>query len=125
MARVFVFLILLSSLSVIAQEAKPNPDDYKVNVHVKSSRLGESCSSVSNGGSVCVWVHELKVEIDGKTYDLGSETLKWYAGVLRTGSYKARMLKQDAKRSYEYNRTYELLFPDGRTRKYQVTAEYE
>jgi hypothetical protein len=70
-------------------------------------------------------VHELKVEIDGKTYDLGSETLKWYAGVLRTGSYKARMLKQDAKRSYEYNRTYELLFPDGRTRKYQVTAEYE
>ena len=125
MARVFVFLILLSSVAVIAQEAKPNPDDYTVDVHVRSSRLVDSCSRVSNGTSVCVWVHELKVEIDGKNYDLHSETLKWYAGILRTGGYKARVLKQDAKRSYEYNRTYELLFPDGRTRKYMVDGESE
>jgi hypothetical protein len=48
-----------------------------------------------------------------------------HVALLRTGNYKARMLKDDTKRGYEYNRTYELLFSDGGTRKYRVTGEQE
>jgi hypothetical protein len=125
MARVFVFLILLSSVSMFAQEAKPNPDDYTINVHVRSSRLANSCGGVSFGSSTCSSNQRLKVEIDGKTYDLTSQDLGAHVALLRTGNYKARMLKDDTKRGYEYNRTYELLFSDGGTRKYRVTGEQE
>jgi hypothetical protein len=125
MARAFVFFILLSSISVYAQETKPNPDDYKINVHVRSSRLDNSCGGVMLGSSSCSANQQLKVEIDGKTYDLTSRGLYAHFGLLRIGDYKARMLKEDTKLGNEYSRTYELLFPDGRTRKYQVTGEYE
>jgi hypothetical protein len=125
MARVFVFFILLSSAFTFAQEAKPNPDNYKVNVHVRSSRLNVSCGGVALGSSSCSANHQLKVEIDGKTYDLTSQGMYAHFGLLRTGNYKARILKEDTKLGNEYTRTYELLFSDGRTRKYSVTGEYE
>lgn len=125
MARVFVFLILLSSASMFAQDTKPNPDDYKINVHVRSSRLASVCGGVTFGTSTCSPNQQLKVEIDGKTYDLTSQDLYAHVALLRTGGYKARLLKEDTKRGYEYNRTYELIFPDGGTRKYRVTGEYE
>jgi hypothetical protein len=125
MARVFVFLILLSSVTVFGQEAKPNPVDYKINVHVRSSRLGGNCGVVMNGGNNCSANQQLSVEIDHKTYDLTSQGLYAHFGLLRTGNYKARLLKEDTRLDNEYTRTYELLFPDGRTRKYQVTGEYE
>lgn len=125
MARVFVFLILLSSVSMPAQEAKPNPDDYKINVHVRSSRLGGACGGVMFGTSTCSANQQLSVEIDGKTYDLTSQDLYAHAALLHAGNYKARVLKEEIKLGYEYNRTYELLFSDGHTRKYRVTGEYE
>jgi hypothetical protein len=124
MARVFVFLILLSSASMFAQEAKPNPNDYKVNVRVRSSLLAFMCGGVSMGSSSCSSNQQLKVEIDGKTYDLLSQDHS-HVALLRTGNYKARLLKEDTKLAHEYTRTYELLFPNGDTRKYRVTGEYE
>jgi hypothetical protein len=125
MARVFVFLILLSSVSMFAQEAKPKLDEYTIDVHVRSSRLAGACGGVMLGTSSCSANQQLNVEINGKTYDLTSQDLGAHVALLRTGNYKARMLKDDTKRGYEYNRTYELLFSDGGTRKYRVTGEQE
>ena len=125
MPRLFAILILLSSVSMFAQEAKPNPDDYAITVHVRSSRLATFCGGVSSGSSSCSANQQLSVEIDGKTYDLTSQDLYAHVALLRAGNYKARILKEDIKRTFEYSRTYELLFPDGSTRKYRVTGEYE
>ncbi len=124
MAKAFVLFMLLESASLFAQNAKPNPADYTINMHVESSRLVDFCGNVTLGSSICVMYQKLKVEINGKTYDLNSETMR-HPAVLRTGNYKGRLLKEDAKRGFEYTRTYELLFSDGSTRKYGVSGEYE
>jgi hypothetical protein len=124
MGRAFVLFMLLTSVSLLAQDAKPNPADYAINVHVRSSRLVTDCGNVIQGSSICSTYQSLKVEIDGKKYDLSSGPVR-NPGVLRTGNYKARVLKEDAKKDYEYTRTYELLFSDGVTRKYWVAGESE
>ncbi len=127
MAKVFVLFMLLSSASLFAQETKPNPDDYTVNVHVRTSRLDISCDSTAGGGSSCGFVQRLKVTIDGKKYELigGFGFLNRGISVLRPGDYKARITKDDTSRTYEYVRDYEFLFPDGHKRKYMVDGESE
>ncbi len=117
--------MLLSSASLIAQEAKPNPDDYTVNVHVQSSRLVTECGGVTSGSNTCAAYQELKVEIDGKRYELNAQAMYRDPAVLKTGNYKGRSVKEDTKRDYEYTRTYELLFSDVSTRKYYILGERE
>lgn len=125
MEKIFAVVILLSSVSLFAQDSKSNPDDYKLDVHVRASRLVTNCGEVHQGSSFCWPNQELKVEIHGKTYDLTSGTLYSGSALLRTGNYKGRIVKESTRQSYEYTRTYELLFPGGGTRKYTVTGEYE
>ncbi len=48
-----------------------------------------------------------------------------HPGVLRLGDYKAKLLKQDQTRSYEYKWIYVFLFPDGKTRNFLVVSEAE
>lgn len=124
MAKILAIFMLLSSVSLFAQEAKPDPEIYTITVHVRSSRLVTNCGNVTLGSSICYANQELKVEIDGKKYDLNSGGLR-HPAVLRPGNYKGRLLKEDTKRDFEYTRTYELLFSDGSTRKYGVSGEYE
>jgi len=45
--------------------------------------------------------------------------------VLRVGNYNARIIKDETTRDYEYARTYEFLFADGKTRQYRVIGESE
>lgn len=125
MVKILPVIIVLSSVSLFAQDAKPGSEKYTINVHVQSSRLVEICSSVTKGDSVCGFAQQLKVKIDEKTYDLTSGTLYSSAALLRTGNYEGRIVKESTRQGYEYTRTYELLFPGGGTRKYTVTGEYE
>jgi hypothetical protein len=59
--------------------------------------------------------------IDGKRYEL--ESARSAASLLRLGDYKAKIAKDESTHAYEYNRTYEFLFPDGQTRQYIVVGE--
>jgi hypothetical protein len=71
-------------------------------------------------------IQTLKVLIDGKKYTLvGSFGFMQTPALLHTGDYKARVVKEDTGRAYEYRRTYEFLFSDDRRRKYEVTGESE
>jgi hypothetical protein len=45
--------------------------------------------------------------------------------LLRIGDYKAKILKDETSRPYEYERTYEFHFADGKTRRYVVVGEFE
>ncbi|MHB1937863.1 MAG: hypothetical protein ACYCOR_14920 [Acidobacteriaceae bacterium] len=39
--------------------------------------------------------------------------------------HKARLIKDKQKPTHEFNRSYELMFPDGSTRKFRVTGQVE
>jgi hypothetical protein len=129
MLAYFAFLLLFSSAGSNVQlspEIKPGPEAFTANIHVQSSQLKEKCTSLAGGGSSCYWVQQLKVLIDGKKYILvGGFGLMQTPSLLRTGDYKARIVKEDTARPYEYRRTYEFLFSDDRRRKYEVTGESE
>jgi hypothetical protein len=122
-----VLLMVLLFLPALGWAEKPatNPADFTVAVHVQSSRIEADCSDVTNGTSVCFWNQHLKVTIDGKKYELVGNRAKkiWY--VLRLGDYKAKVLKEDTSRNYEYQRSYEFLFSDGATGDFQVMGESE
>ncbi len=83
------------------------------------------CSDVTGGSSVCFWEHHLNATIDGKKYELTSIHPLKNVFVLRVGDYKAKVLKEDTSKSYEYQRSYELLYPDGQTEDFQVMGESE
>jgi hypothetical protein len=92
----------------------PNPSDYSVVVHVQSSRLIVNHDGVTQA---------LTATIDGKHVELEGTPTQQY--VLRTGDYKAKVVKDEHSRPYEYQMTYEILFPDGKTRKFLVVGEDE
>jgi Tol biopolymer transport system component len=65
---------------------------------------------------------ELNVVIDGKKYCLSGG----YAdGVLSPGDYKAKLVKDQHKTSYEADQTYEFLFPDNKTQRYNLIGQSE
>ena len=45
--------------------------------------------------------------------------------LLRIGDYKAKIIKDGTPGSFEYQRIYEFLMPNGGTRQYKVVAETE
>lgn len=106
-----VFALILVLPSLLYAE-NPNPSDYSVVVHVQSSRLVVDHDGVAQ---------DLTATINGKHVELEGTPLQQY--VLRTGDYKAKVVKDEHSRSYEYQMTYEILFPDGKTRKFLVVGE--
>jgi hypothetical protein len=115
--------LLLAPALAWAEKPAPNPADYTIAVHVQFSRLTLNCGDVTNGSSICRWMQHLTVLIDGKKYELDGAIKS--VDLLRVGDYKAKVLKEETKRAYEYSRTYEFLFPDGSTRDYYVAGESE
>jgi len=61
--------------------------------------------------------------IDGKKYELQS-----YLGVgdlLALGDYKAKLIQNDQKTTYDSYQAYEFLFPDKKTRRFDVIGQIE
>lgn len=106
-------VLLLFSAFAWAGE-NPNPADYTVNVHVSASRM------VTEGAN---FVHRqmLSVVIDGKKYELESEGAPNI--LLALGDYKAKLVKDEHKVSYDSYQVYEFLFPDQKTRKFIVVGQ--
>ena len=100
-------LLLFSALSWAGTE--PNPAEYTVNVHVRSS-------SIASGSLI------LDVVIDGKNYELSG-----YMGgmLLALGDYKAKLVKDEHKTTYGFNQVYEFLFPDKKARQFVVVGQSE
>jgi len=92
----------------------PNPAEYTVAVRVVSSRIVLGTNSQSQ---------DLTVVINGKRFELygGAPHLD----LLRVGEYKAKLLKLDESRPYEYRWVYQFLFSDGKIRDYFLVGEGE
>ncbi len=113
MKKTTLAVLLLFSMLAWAGEA-PNPADYTVNVHVIRSRM------VPDGGN---YFQKLNVVIDGKKYELRSYSVSFM--LLALGDYKAKLVKDDHKGTYDSYKIYEFLFPDQKTRKFTVVGQTE
>ena len=100
---------LLISLVTALAGAAPAPADYPITVHVSSSRRR------------AVNTMELGVIISGKKYRLSGVG----TGLLSLGDYKARLVKDEHKTSYQSEQAYELLYPDNKTGRYNVIGQSE
>jgi hypothetical protein len=114
MKKITLAALLLFSAFAWAGD-KPNPADYTVNVHVTASRMvSERDYNID--------VQKLNVVINGKKYELesgGEGTL------LALGDYKAKLVKDEHKGTYDSLQVYEFLFPDQKTRKFTVVGQTE
>ena len=102
-----IALLTLLLLATFASAA-PKSDEYTVIIHVYSAHWGNT--------------QDLSVTIDGKNYELVGAPGD---GLLALGDYKAKLVKDEHKNTYESFRIYELLFPDDKTRKYSVVGQSE
>jgi len=96
-----LFVLLLSGTFTLAAQT---PADYPVNIHVTSSYY---------------YLGKLRLEatIDGKKYVLESS----YTGYLLTpGDFNAKLVKDKHNSSYEFSQKYRVLFPDHKTRDFDV-----
>ncbi len=111
MKKITLAVLLLLSVHAWAW-GDPNPSEYTVNVHVSSSRQDNW------------YFQELNVAIDGKKLELRSE--KAYVGrVLALGDYRARLVQDEHKATYDSVQVYEFLFPDKKTRRFMVVGRAE
>lgn len=125
----FLIAILLLTPVLAHAKWKPNPADYPVTIHVRSSSIviGPNCHAVFS--NYCGPKQQLDVIIDGKKFMLASSSDSDTA--LMLGDYHAKLLDEDAPnkdnppKSYEYHQKYEFLFPDGDRRKYVIVGASE
>src|SRR5271155_4876770 len=104
MRKIAIAILLFLCAQAWAEE-NANPGDYTVKVHVGSSTLDHGFQF-------------LTVVIGGKHYNLVSDIAP--NALLALGNYQAKLVKDEHKTSYESHQVYEFLFPDKKTRKFDV-----
>lgn len=116
--------LLIPLLFAAYSWAAPNPDEYPINIHVSSSRWFMEPSTVGPLAR-----QKLDVIIDGKKYELEASAFQanLEAGVtlLALGDYKAKLIQDQHKTTYEVSQAYEFLLPDNKTRKFIVVGRIE
>jgi hypothetical protein len=106
-------LAILLLLSTFATAADPKPADYAITVHVSATRIAFAGRGVQ----------DLDVIIDGKKFELISDL--GVGQLLALGDYKAKLVRDDHRTTYDSDRVYEFLFPDGKTRRFDVVGQIE
>ena len=110
-------LAILLSLSAFAWAGtNSNPAEYTISVHVTTSRMVIE-------GSASAHQQRLNVVIDGKKYELESEI--YPNALLKLGDYKAKVVKDEHRSTYDSYQVYEFLFLDNKTRRFMVVGQTE
>jgi hypothetical protein len=121
MGKITFFVLLLCAFSW----AGSNAAEYSINVHVSSSQWVMAPAIITGPQAV----QRLNVIIDGKKYELEAPTLRanLQAGVtlLAVGDYKAKLVQDVHKTTYEFSQAYEFQFADKKTRKFIVVGQSE
>lgn len=116
-------LCIVSAVLSLPIYAQSKATDYGVKIHVSASHIGYDCG-VANGDSSCRSVQQVSATIDGAKYELESETF-FPKGVVALGDYQAKLVSDEQKPTHEFSRVYDLMFPDGSTRKFRVMGQTE
>lgn len=69
-------------------------------------------------------MQQLSVVVDGKNYNLESQTAVPYR-LLVLGDDKAKLVKDEHKTAHDSYQVYEFLFPDEKTRKFAMVGQSE
>jgi len=105
--------------------AAPNSEEYTIKVHVTASHWSLAASIFGNPEPV----QKLEVTIEGKKFVLEAPALRGDLGhgvtLLALGDYKAKLVQDVHKSTYESSQAYEFLFPDNKTRKFFVVGQFE
>ena len=112
-------LFLVSAYTVFAADEKIDPSQYTVIVHVVASEYPLPLD-VSN--------EILTVTIDGKHYKMIGGTM--FHGLITPGDYHTKLTRpvlanDEHKTAYESAHSFEFLFPDGTTRRFDMIAQSE
>ena len=104
-----------------AASAKVNPADYPLAVHISASTYATTANTL---------FEIVTATIDGKHYQLQGPTSSARAfsrgnGLIDPGDYHAKLTTDEHKTSYESAQQFEILFPDGSTRKFGVIGQWE
>lgn len=122
MKKIALVVLLFSTFALAA----PYPDEYSVKIHVISSHWVMEPAILVGPEAV----QRPNVIIDGKKYDLEAASTKRAnreVGVtlLALGDYKAKLVQDEHRTTYESSQAYEFLFPDNKTRKFFVVGQTE
>lgn len=118
MKKIALLVVLLLS---VFSSAEPNPNEYHITVHVSSAQLLVQTSAFGKG----LVIQRLHVIINGKKYELEAEARHQGHVLLALGDYKAKLVEDKHKTTYESSQKYELLFPDKTTGEFIVTGQSE
>jgi hypothetical protein len=114
MKKLVLVILLLSAFSFAANK----PSDYNIDVHVSASNI-----QIGTNG---YYSQFLNVLIDGRKYELEADLLGPVGySVLALGDYKAKLVKDEHKTTYQSIQIYEFLFADGKTMKFDVVGTSE
>jgi hypothetical protein len=121
LAIVLSCLTLAGARCALAADNKANPADYPLAVHVSASEYALPMNGLNE---------IVTATIDGKHYQLQgpASSAKIFShgnGLINPGDYQAKLTADEHKTSYESLQQYEILFPDGTTRRFSVIAQSE
>jgi hypothetical protein len=117
MRKIAPFVLLLSALCW----AQSSTGEYPMNVHITSSQWVVVPTTLG-----LQTAQKLDVTIDGKKYELeAAAAVKPPISLLALGDYKAKLIQDVHKNTYESTQTYELQFSDKKTRKFVVIGQSE
>jgi len=117
----FACLFLVFASSLHAADAKANPADYPLAMHISASAYASAASPL---------FEIVTTTINGKHYQLqgptsSSKIFTHGNGLLNPGDYHCKLSTDEHKTSYESQQVFEILLPDGTTRKFTVIAQSE
>jgi hypothetical protein len=127
-------LILAYSHRALAADAKNDPSQFPLAVHVSASAYAPSPSYDSLYGPFNKFSQIVTADINGKHCQLYGPTftgpkapggLYGGNGLLNLGDYHARLITDEHKTSYESVQEFEILFPDGAMRRFSVISQSE
>lgn len=120
-AVIFFGLILVFSHRALGADTKDDPSQFPLTIHISASAYSHGSDFANNT------VEVLTATIDGKHYQLQGLTYNKHCcdGLIDPGDYHARLSKDQHKTNYESIQEFEILFPDGTTRRFGVIAQSE
>lgn len=103
--------------------AAQNSGGFPVTVHVYAAHWFTTLCT-SGGGDACD-LQSLDITIGGKKFQILTSDYRHEIWLMKLGDYKARLVKDAHKPTGETHRVYELLLPNGQTRRFVVVGESE
>jgi len=123
-------LFLFCTHHVFGADAKNDPSKFPIVVHVSASAYPPNELDDYNSSGRAARDEILTATIDGKHYKLLGPTSNPRVdvccnGLINPGDYRAKLIQDEHKTSYESLQKFEFFFPDGTTRRFEVIAHFQ